>query len=37
VWLAERFPGAPEEEMVGCIRVVRAGSWYNAPLALASL
>jgi glycosyltransferase involved in cell wall biosynthesis len=37
VWLAERFPGAPEEETVGGIRVVRAGSWYNAPLALAAL
>jgi glycosyltransferase involved in cell wall biosynthesis len=37
VWLAERFPGAPQEELVGGIRVVRAGSWYNAPLALASL
>jgi glycosyltransferase involved in cell wall biosynthesis len=37
VWLAERFPGAPEEETVAGIRVVRAGSWYNAPLALASL
>jgi len=37
VWLAERFPGGAEEELVAGIRVVRAGSWYNAPLALGSL
>ena len=36
-WLAERFPGAAEEDAVEGIRVCRAGSWYNAHLALASL
>jgi glycosyltransferase involved in cell wall biosynthesis len=37
VWLAERFPGAPEEEEVQGVRVHRGGSWYNAHLALGSL
>lgn len=36
-WLAERFPGSAEEDGVEGIRVCRAGSWYNAHLALASL
>ncbi len=36
-WLAEGFPRAPGEETVEGIRVCRAGSWYNAHLALASL
>jgi glycosyltransferase involved in cell wall biosynthesis len=36
-WLAERFPGGAEEDAVEGIRVCRAGSWYNAHLALASL
>ncbi len=36
-WLAEAFPRAPAEEEVEGIRVCRAGSWYNAHLALASL
>lgn len=36
-WLAERFAGSAEEEGVEGIRVCRAGSWYNAHLALASL
>lgn len=36
-WLAERFPGSSEEDEVEGIRVARAGSWYNAHVALASL
>lgn len=36
-WLAERFPGAPEEDSAEGIRICRAGSWYNAHFALASL
>jgi glycosyltransferase involved in cell wall biosynthesis len=36
-WLAEAFPGGPPEEIVEGIRVCRAGSWYNAHLALSSL
>jgi glycosyltransferase involved in cell wall biosynthesis len=36
-WLAERFAGSAETEEVEGIRVCRAGSWYNAHLALASL
>jgi glycosyltransferase involved in cell wall biosynthesis len=36
-WLAEAFARAPAEEVVEGIRVCRAGSWYNAHLALASL
>jgi len=37
VWLAERFPGAPGEDRVEGIEVHRAGSWYNAHLALGAL
>jgi len=37
VWLAERFPGAPALDQNGGIRIHRAGSWYNAHLALGSL
>jgi len=37
VWLAERFPGAPAEDRVEGIEVHRAGSWYNAHLALGAL
>jgi len=37
VWLAERFPGAPAEDRVEGIEVHRAGSWYNAYLALGAL
>ncbi len=37
VWLSERFPGAAAEDEVEGIRIARAGSWYNAPLALGSL
>jgi glycosyltransferase involved in cell wall biosynthesis len=36
-WLAEAFPGGAPEDEVGGIRVCRAGSWYNAHLALGSL
>ncbi|HTM01436.1 MAG TPA: glycosyltransferase family 4 protein [Candidatus Omnitrophota bacterium] len=37
VWLAERFPGAPAEDRIEGIEIHRAGSWYNAHLALGSL
>lgn len=37
VWLSERFPGAPVEDRVEGIEIHRAGSWYNAHLALGSL
>lgn len=37
VWLAERFPGAPETDLVEGIRVHRSGTWYNAHLSLGSL
>jgi len=37
LWLSERFPGAPPDDAIEGIRIARAGSWYNAPLALASL
>lgn len=37
VWLAERFPGAPQEDVVEGIEIHRAGSWYNAHLALGAL
>ena len=36
-WLAEAFAAGPAEEVVEGIRVFRAGSWYNAHLALSSL
>lgn len=36
-WLAERFPGAAAEDRIEGIEVHRAGSWYNAHLALGSL
>ena len=36
-WLAEAFPGSKPEEEVQGMRVLRAGSWYNAHLALAQL
>ena len=37
VWLAERFPGAAPTATVQGIEVHRAGSWYNAHLALGAL
>jgi glycosyltransferase involved in cell wall biosynthesis len=37
VWLSERYPGAPEEDRIQGIEIHRAGSWYNAHLALGSL
>lgn len=37
VWLAERFPGSAAEDAIEGIEVHRAGSWYNAHLALGSL
>lgn len=37
VWLAERFRGAPVEDRIEGIEIHRAGSWYNAHLALGSL
>ena len=37
VWLAERFPGAAETATVEGIEIHRAGSWYNAHLALGAL
>lgn len=37
VWLAERFPGAPERDLIDGIRVHRCGTWYNAHLSLGSL
>jgi glycosyltransferase involved in cell wall biosynthesis len=36
-WLAERFAGAPEQDRVDGIEVHRAGTWYNASLALGAL
>jgi glycosyltransferase involved in cell wall biosynthesis len=37
VWLAERFAGGPVEDRIEGIEIHRAGSWYNAHLALGSL
>lgn len=37
VWLAERYPGAPAEDRLEGIEIHRAGSWYNAHLALGAL
>ncbi len=37
VWLAESFPGAPPEDAVEGIEIHRAGTWYNAHLALGAL
>ncbi|MGE5177397.1 MAG: glycosyltransferase family 4 protein [Hyphomicrobiales bacterium] len=37
LWLAERFPGAPETDLIEGIRVHRGGTWYNAHLSLGSL
>ncbi len=37
VWLAERFPGAAAEDRIEGIEIHRAGSWYNAHLALGAL
>jgi len=37
LWLAERFPGAGAEDEIDGIRILRAGSWYNAHLALGAL
>lgn len=37
VWLAERFSGAAAEDLVEGIEIHRAGSWYNAHLALGAL
>jgi len=37
LWLAERFPGAAAEDEIDGIRILRAGSWYNAHLALGAL
>jgi glycosyltransferase involved in cell wall biosynthesis len=37
VWLSERYPDAPEEDRIQGIEIHRAGSWYNAHLALGSL
>lgn len=37
LWLAERFPGAAPEDEIDGIRILRAGSWYNAHLALGAL
>jgi glycosyltransferase involved in cell wall biosynthesis len=36
-WLAEAFPGAAAEDEREGIRIVRAGTWYNAHLALGAL
>ncbi len=36
-WLAEAFPGAPAEDELEGIRIARAGTWYNAHLALGAL
>lgn len=36
-WLAEAFPGAAAEDVVEGIRIARAGTWYNAHLALGAL
>ena len=37
VWLSERYAGAPAEDTIDGIRVHRAGTWYNAHLALGAL
>ena len=37
VWLAERYPGATAEDRLEGIEIHRAGSWYNAHLALGAL
>ncbi len=37
VWLAERFPGSAADDAVEGIEIHRAGSWYNAHLALGAL
>jgi glycosyltransferase involved in cell wall biosynthesis len=37
LWLAERYPGAPEEDRLEGIEIHRSGSWYNANLALGAL
>ncbi len=36
-WLAEAFPGAPSEDSVDGIRILRRGTWYNAHVALGAL
>lgn len=36
-WLAEAFPGSEPEDEVDGIRIRRAGTWYNAHLALGAL
>ena len=36
-WLAEAYPGATAEDAVDGMKIVRAGTWYNAHLALGSL
>ncbi|HJW14439.1 MAG TPA: glycosyltransferase family 4 protein, partial [Thermoanaerobaculia bacterium] len=36
-WLAEAFPGAAPEDAREGIEIVRAGTWYNAHLALGAL
>lgn len=37
VWLAERFSGGGERDAIEGIEIHRAGSWYNAHLALGAL
>jgi glycosyltransferase involved in cell wall biosynthesis len=37
VWLAERYAGASVEDTIEGIRIHRAGTWYNAHLALGAL
>jgi glycosyltransferase involved in cell wall biosynthesis len=37
VWLAELYPGAAPEDRIEGIEVHRAGTWYNAHLALGAL
>jgi glycosyltransferase involved in cell wall biosynthesis len=37
VWLAERYPGAAAEDRIEGIEIHRAGTWYNAHLALGAL
>jgi len=37
VWLAEAFPGSAAEDAIHGIEIHRAGSWYNAHLALGAL
>ena len=36
-WLAERYPGASAEDELDGIQIRRAGTWYNAHLALGAL